>query len=196
MTKKILNYILVAIFGMLLGLIINMPSCKGPKVETVYIPVHDTVTIDSIRIEQKTNIVYKTRIDTFYITSKQDTVYLTNLPIEWKQYQDTIKTDSTSTEIKIDYHGFSSGIDNVSLSHHYYNKTEIVPEKKKNVSPFIMAEIGPSMNPTFTNYTGLTVGVGAGLYIKDSWGIGASLDLNMRGTGDDLSIKAQLYKKF
>lgn len=190
MTKKILNYILVAIFGMLLGLVINIPSCKDPKVETVYIPVHDTVTIDSIRIEQKTNIVYKTRIDTFYITSKQDTVYLTNLPIEWKQYQDTIKTDSSSTGIKIDYHGFLAGIDRVYLTNSYYNKKEVIVKEPKRISPFIFIEAGPTFG-----YTPLKgeIGIGCGLYFKDSWGIGASLDYN---TQLEYTIKAQVYKKF
>lgn len=108
---------------------INVPNCSSTsKPQIIKVPVRDTILVDSIQIKEKTKIVYKTAVDTFYIKEKGDTVYLNDLPVEHKTYKDTIKTDSTSTEINIDYHGFSSGIDRVSLIHNYYNTTHIVPE--------------------------------------------------------------------
>lgn len=188
---KYWKYLLLFAVGIFLGLMINIPSCKNDNT-IIYTPVHDTIVVDSIRIQEKTNIVYKDKIDTFYVV-KADTVYLKDLPIEYKIYKDTIKTDSTSTEIEIDYHGFSSGIDKVYLSHQYYFKHEIIPEQKKRISPFVFVEIGPMFYPSFKDVNGIALGAGAGIYVKDKWGIGASYNFN---TNLDHVVKLQLYRKW
>jgi len=69
-----------------------------------------------------------------------------DIPITYKEYNDTIKTDSTSTEIQINYHGFNSDIDNIKLKHNYYNKKETLIQQSKKVKPLIGFSIGPSIN--------------------------------------------------
>lgn len=195
--KKIWKPIATLLVGIFIGLMINLPNCSGSiPPEVIKVPVHDTITItDTIRIKEKTKPQYIKTVDTFYITEKADTVYLNDFPITYKSYKDTIKTDSTSTEINIDYHGFSSDIDKVSLIHNYYNKTQMVPEKKKNISPFVFVEGGPKFDQVFQNVKGAKLGIGAGIYIKDSWGVGASYNLDIEDKlGHD--VKLQVYKKF
>jgi hypothetical protein len=127
--KKIWKPICIFLVGIFIGLMINVPSCNPTQEpQIIKVPVHDTITIDSIQIKWKEKPVEVLRIDTFYTTKEGDTIDLNDLPIEYKTYKDTIKTDSTSTEININYHGFSSGIDRISLIHNYYNTTQIVPE--------------------------------------------------------------------
>jgi len=120
-----------------------MFNCKGSEPKTVvkYVPVHDTVTVTKERIIEKTRTLYKrdtlVRVDSIYFlnndtqSTPQDGTYV-QLPIEYNQYSDTIKTDSTSTAIKVDYHGYAAGIDNIYLDHQYNNKiTTIYKEPKK-----------------------------------------------------------------
>jgi len=53
------------------------------------------------------------RIDTFYTTKEGDTIKVPDIPITKKVYEDTISTDSTSTEIKIQYSGFNASINEI-----------------------------------------------------------------------------------
>ena len=131
--KDVWKYIVPLLIGIVIGILINIPSCqKQPEPKIIYKEVHDTVTIDSVRIKWKTKLVEVYRIDTFYVKESGDTVKLDSLPIEKKVYQDTIVNDSTSTEIQVNYHGFNAGIDNIQLRHNYFEKeTTIVKEPKK-----------------------------------------------------------------
>jgi len=132
--KQSWKYLLPLVMGIVIGILINLPSCnKDPEIIIKYKPVHDTITITKDSIVKKTKIKYISTIDTFYINKEtKDTIYLSNLPIEHKQYSDTIKTDSTSTEIQINYSGFNSSIDSIYLRHNYFEKetTIIKPTKK------------------------------------------------------------------
>lgn len=175
---KIWKYLAALVIGIFIGFMINIPSCNKVEPNIIKVPVHDTVKVDSIRIEQNTKIKYITTVDTFYIVQKQDTIYLKDFPIEYKTYKDTISTDSTSAELKINYHGFSAGIDDVNLIYSYNNKKEIVPEKKKSISPFIMLEVGPIMNYDFSGVRGASIGLNAGLILKNNFGFTAGYQLN------------------
>ena len=131
--KNILKYISSVIIGIIIGILINIPSCqKESGSEVIYKEVHDTVTIDSVRIQWKTKPVEVYLIDTFYVKESGDTVKLDSLPIEKKVYKDTIINDSTSTEIQVNFHGFDAGIDSIWLRHNYFEKeTTIVKQPKK-----------------------------------------------------------------
>lgn len=194
--QKIWKPLVGLLIGIFIGLAINLPSCnKQDPPKTIKVPVHDTVTIDSIQIKWKEKPVEVLRIDTFYTTKDGDTIKTPEIPIIKKVYEDTISTDSTSTEIKIQYSGFNASINGIELRHNYFNKTQIIPEKKKLISPFIFVEGGPSFNQTFKQIDGAEVGIGAGIYIKDSWGLGASYNLDVKKELNH-TVKLQLYKKF
>ena len=130
---EIWKYLTPLIIGFIVGILINIPSCKKVDPEIKYIPVHDTVTI------KKDSIIYKTKPvevyfrDTFYIKESGDTVKLDSIPITQYKYQDTISTDSTSTEIMINFHGFDAEIDSINLVHNYFNKQEIIVKEPKKV---------------------------------------------------------------
>ena len=173
--KNIWKYILPLIIGVIMGVMVNIPSCKKMDPEIKYIPVHDTITI------KKDSIVYKTKpvnvylIDTFYVKESGDTVQLDNLPITEYQYKDTIKTDSTSTEIMVNYHGFNAGVDSISLVHNYFQKeiTIVKPSRKVGLVWAIGPSIGYSttINPTNRQFNhgisgGITVTLGIGGIIK------------------------------
>lgn len=132
--NDIWKYIISLVIGFVIGILISVPSCqKQPESETIYIEKHDTVTIT------KDSIIYKTKIkevhytDTFYVKESGDTVKLDSIPITEKVYEDTIKTDSTSTEIKIEYSGFNAEINNIWLRHNYFNQKEIIVKEPKKI---------------------------------------------------------------
>lgn len=131
--KDVWKYIVPLLIGIVIGILINIPSCqKHPEPKIIYKEVHDTVTIDSVRIKWKTKLVEVYRIDTFYVKESGDTVKLDSIPITEYQYKDTIKTDSTSTEMVIYYSGFNASLDSIWLKHNYFEKeTTIVKEPKK-----------------------------------------------------------------
>ena len=135
--KQFLNdlwkYIIPLIIGIIIGILINIPSCsKQPEPKIEYKEVHDTITIDSVRIQWKTKPVEVYLIDTFYVKESGETVKLDSFPIEKKVYKDTVINDSTSTEIQVNFHGFNADIDSIWLKHNYFEKeTTIVKEPKK-----------------------------------------------------------------
>ena len=141
----------------------------------MYKEKHDTVTIikDSIVYKTKIKNVYYT--DTFYVKESGDTVKLDSLPITEKIYEDTIKTDSTSTEIKIEYSGFNAEINNIWLRHNYFEKEVTIVQPPKKVGWVWFIGVGPGIGvhldiPTKTLGWGptlvLTGGVGIGGTIK------------------------------
>lgn len=153
-----------------------MSNCRGsePTTKVEYIPVHDTVTVTQERIVEKTKVKYIDRIDTFYVYNG-DTIYVQDLPIEHKEYKDTISTDSTSTEINIKYSGFNANIEEVGLKHNYYEKKEtvVLPPKKVTVVWFVGFSAGYGGHGNVNNGTfghgpeaGIHAGIGIGGPIK------------------------------
>lgn len=174
--KKNYKYFVGVILGFIIGILINIPSCqKQPEPQIIKVPVHDTITIDSIQIKWKEKPIEVLRIDTFYMTKDGDTVKVPDIPIIKKVYEDTISTDSTSTEIKIQYSGFNASIDEIWLRHNYYNSKEIIVKEPKKVGLVWYVGLGAgygvhgSMNTgTFGHgpQVGITVGLGIGGIIK------------------------------
>lgn len=174
--KKNYKYFIVLIIGFVVGILINIPSCsKQPEPQIIKVPVHDTITIDSIQIKWKERPVEVLRIDTFYITKSGDTIQTPEIPIIKKVYEDTISTDSTSTEIKIQYSGFNASIDEIQLRHNYYNTKEIIVKEPKKVGLVWYVGVGAgygihgSLNTgTFDHgpEIGITAGIGIGGIIK------------------------------
>ena len=168
--KNIWKYLLVLLIGIGIGVLINIPSCKKTNTIT-YIPVHDTITINSVRIQEKTVYKHIKNIDTFYV-NQTDTIFLKNFPIEHKEYKDTFNTDSTKTSIKINYHGFNSNIDSVRIGYNYLQKNEIITPKEKKfglgvtVGPYIGYGINATPNGQFNHGFEVGIGVMVGLNYK------------------------------
>lgn len=146
--KKHWTNILSWIIGLVIGVLLNIPTCKKIEPEVIKVLVHDTITIDSIQIKWKEKPVEVLRIDTFYTTKEGDTIKTPEIPIIKKVYEDTISTDSTSTEIKIQYSGFKASIDEIQLRHNYYNTKEIIVKEPKRVG--LVWAIGPSLGYSVT----------------------------------------------
>lgn len=174
--KKNYKYLIAIIVGFVIGIMVNIPSCsKLPDPQIIKVPVHDTVRIDSIQIKWKEKPVEVLRIDTFYTTKDGDTIETPEIPIIKKVYEDTISTDSTSTEIRIQYSGFNANIDEIWLRHNYYNSKEIItkPPKKIGLVWFVGAGVGYGVHGSMNTGTfghgpevGITVGIGIGGIIK------------------------------
>lgn len=166
--KKILHNLGVLIIGFGLGILVNIPSCQKSTVE--YITVHDTTYIPQERIVEKTTTKYVTLVDTFLVTVPGDTVYI-DIPIEHKEYRDTIKTDSTSVDLKINYHGWNSDIDSIRLNYTFNSEREVIVKEPKRFGWSICAGpyIGYGINLTPTNPMqvnhGFEVGIGVMLGI-------------------------------
>lgn len=174
--KKNCKYLITLIIGFVIGIMINIPSCqKQPEPQIIKVPVHDTITIDSIQIKWKEKPVEVLRIDTFYTTKNGDTIKTPEIPITKKVYEDTISTDSTSTEIKIQYSGFNANIDEIQLRHNYYNSREVIvqPPKKVGLVWYVGLGAGYGIHGSMNTGTfghgpeiGVVVGLGFGGIIK------------------------------
>lgn len=166
--KKLGYTITCIIIGICIGLLIQLPSCNKSTTEYVSVPVHDTITITQTAIKEKTVVKYTSVLDTFYIQNR-DTIFI-ELPIEHKSYNDTIKSDSTSTEIRIDYSGFNAEIDSVYLKHNYFYQQETIIKKPRKFGLDVV--VGP--------YVGYGVNFNQGIHSGVEVGVGVSLGFGWR----------------
>ena len=163
LTKNNLIILLTIVIILLLSILLNKPQ---PKTEVKFIPVKEKIEItDKENIKKHTKIintkdsfiyVHTTTVDTF-----NDTIRIPIL-IESKTYLDTIRTDSSSTSIEVNYEGFMAQINSVKLEHRYYNKQTTITKARSPLS------------------FGLQLGVGAGY--------GQYIDFKNNSTGQGLLI--------
>ena len=174
--RKSWKYLVVLFIGFSIGIIVDLPSCsKQPESHVEYVQVHDTVFVTQEVIKEKTKIRYIDRIDTVYVTEKGDTVYVKDIPIDYKEYVDTIATDYTKTTLKVNFHGYNSDIDSVRVNHSYLRKDELIVKQPKKfgwditVGPYF----GYGINATPTNPMQVNHGFefGVGVVIGPSWRI-------------------------
>ena len=155
------KYLITVVVGFGIGILVNIPSCQQSNTE--YITVHDTTYIPQERIVEKTKVKYVTLVDTFLVTVPGDTVYI-DIPIDYKEYRDTIKTDSTSVDLKINYHGWNSDIDSIRLNYTFSSEREVIQPKRFGWSICAGPYIGYGINLTPTNPMqvnhGFEVGIG------------------------------------
>ena len=181
--KEILSWIKSHKF-LLFSIIINiilclclMGNCKrrDPIIDPKYIPVHDTITITQERIIEKTKIKYVNLTDTFYI-NKNDTVFV-QVPIEYKQYSDTINNDSTEAQLQVFYHGAFAELDSVDLKYRYNKEVQTItiPPKKWNMvvsfGPYVGFGIHGNIQQGTFGYgpeigVGVQVGIGRTIQIS------------------------------
>lgn len=196
--NKIWKHLLVLVVGVFVGLMINLPACHKLEPTVIEVPVHDTITVDSIRIQEKTEWKYRTVHDTLVtIVNDIDSIIVPiYIPIDHYLYKDTIETDSTSAELSIAYQGYQAKIDSVNLIYNYINKTIIIPEEKKRLIPFIEAAAGPVLNANFKEVNGAAIEVGGGVFFKNGWGIKANYEIDVLTSGVEHNIKAGIIKQF
>lgn len=170
--SNIYKYLIAICIGIVIGILINIPSCRNQESKIEYIPIHDTITVEKERIVTHTKIV-NTK-DTVVkvlcvVDTVTDSVYV-NLPIENKQYSDTIKNDSSEVIIDIKYHGVYSSIDAVYLDYNYLKERETIIQKPKKfgldvtVGPYI--GYGVSLDKNCKLNSGAQIGIGISLGIS------------------------------
>lgn len=173
--KKIINYLISVFVGFALGVLVNIPSCqKQPEVKIEYIKTTDTITKTEVQIKEKTQIKYIDRLDTCYVTVGGDTVYIKDLPIEHKEYNDTLcMSDSVKANINILYSGYNAKIDsfNLTLDNYKEVRTITAPAKKFGWDVTIGPSIGYGIAPT-------TTGFKHGMYFGASIVIGPSFRIS------------------
>ena len=139
--KKHAPLLVSIIINIALLIILLQPKPQSIVTQVEYINTTDTVLVEKERIVEHTVVKWKEIIDTCYIW-RQDTVPV-EVPIEYKEYRDTIVNDSSSAELLVKYHGFLSDIDSINLNYHYsQQKTTIYTPPKKYgldivVGPFV-----------------------------------------------------------
>lgn len=165
--------VLVLILSLLanIGLGIKIANTDTEVIET-YVQVTDTVVVDSIKIQEKIKLKYITTFDTLYVfetDTTKDSVQVA-IPIEHKVYKDTIKKDSITYNLQIDYSGFKPTLDRIALDA-TFNQTEIKIMKPKKWRQYVgvSLQVGYGINydlmtktPTVCPYIGLGVSYGFG----------------------------------
>lgn len=115
--------LLLTVVVLVAGVLIGISQCRRSDPQTITLV--DTVYVDKERIVEHTTVKYVTLKDTFYIKGDTvtDTVWLKELPIEHKEYADTIISDSTRSVIRALYSGFNPSLDSL------YIQTEITQQR-------------------------------------------------------------------
>lgn len=137
------QHIPLLVATMVAGLLVGagLRNCKGTQPETSKPEViHDTVCIyDTVRIAAKTRLICTTHTDTL-IVRDTDTIQV-SLPLEHKEYRDTINADSARIRLNILFHGYRAGIDHIGVSYDIrpVTRTEI---RKKGWGQFVGVGIG------------------------------------------------------
>ena len=140
------QHIPLLVATMVAGLLVGagVRSCKGAQPEPSKPEViHDTVTIEKEAIEDNTAVRSVEPYDTAVVLihdTVQDTIYI-EIPIEHKQYRDTINADSARIRLNILFHGYRAGIDHIGVSYDIrpVTRTEI---RKKGWGQFVGVGIG------------------------------------------------------
>ena len=143
LTKNNVIVGLTIVIILLLSILLNKPK---PSIEVKYIPMKEIVEVkDTVRINNHTVVtntkdsfiyVPRTSIDTF-----NDTISIPIL-IESKTYLDTIRTDSSSTSIEVNYEGYMSQITGIKLDHRYYNKQTTITKARSPLSFGLQLGVG------------------------------------------------------
>lgn len=143
--KQICKYLGACIIGFVIGILVNIPSCqKQPEQKIEYIYKTDTIVKTDIQIKEKTIVKYVNTIDTFYILQPGDTVYVKDLPIEHKEYNDVIQLkDSTSLKVDIKYSGFKASIDSLNFELQQREQIRTITKQAKKFGWDVT--IGPSI---------------------------------------------------
>lgn len=143
--KQIIKYCISALVGFFLGILVNIPSCqKNQDIKVEYVKIHDTIVKTEYQIQEKTKIKYIDRIDTFYVTTEGDSIELKDLPIEHKEYNDTILQDSVKATVNVLYSGYNAKIDSFNLYLESYNKNTVITKNKTKRFGWDVT-IGPSI---------------------------------------------------
>lgn len=125
------TYLITSIVINIILCICLMSNCsQKPQITTEYVEKHDTITLVEERIVEHTKVQYVNTTDTFYVTNN-DTVYLYDLPIDYKVYSDTITSDSSETKLDVYYHGFASDIDSIKLNYKYNKEIQTIIQQPK-----------------------------------------------------------------
>lgn len=168
--KKIGNYLIILVIGILVGFLINLPSCNGEGSKIEYVPVHDTITVDKERIVEHTKVV-STKDTIVQVVLVSDTLLdsvFVSLPMENKEYLDTLTNDSSEAILDIKYHGVYTSIDSVSLNYRYYKERETVIQKPRKwgvdvtVGPYIgygASVVNQQFKPGFQIGIGVSLGL-------------------------------------
>lgn len=170
MKNNVLKTIFITIIILVIFLIGWFCSKKYYYVPINPVEIHDTIKIDSVRIVEKTKIVDKSVFDTTYIW-KYDTITDTiklEIPIEHKEYIDTLRTDTSEIDLRIKYSGFKTSLDEIDITNHYYVKQPVKTNKIKvgqSITLGVQTGYGVTLTdqPQFSPYIGLGITYGLGI---------------------------------
>lgn len=177
---KYWKYLLPLVAGIFLGLMINVPSCRKvkPTVKIEYVKgetVHDTCYISVPKINYlKDPITDSDLVD--YIQSHPEKFGKDTVTIEIsdsllrkdyfakRSYEIILFNDSTG-ECEVNCHVAENELKWFDYTYTPIQKqtTITIPEKRKNVSPFLQVGMGIAKHDVYVP----TVGAGAGLVVKD-----------------------------
>lgn len=163
MKKSIITGFICLLLGFLLGYCTYYYTTKdlAPK----EIIIRDTITTE--RLVEKTVFKNIVRVDTIRDTiqlADNDTIIAVEVPISQYSYKDTLKTDSTTAIIGIDYSGYNAKLDKVELDYIYKSHKE----KTKHFGQFVGVGVqvgyglGINTTPRFEPYIGIGITYGWG----------------------------------
>lgn len=135
--------ILVAVFSFIFGCCVSRCNNGAATPATV---VRDTVVLRNTEEKTVVRNVYHTDTAVFVLRDTiKDTIFV-RVPIEEKRYTDTIRTDSATICVGVDYHGWRSGIDSVRVDY--------------EIKPLVVRQVE---RRGFGQFVGIGAGVGVGV---------------------------------
>lgn len=167
--RTFFEFFLALLIIALASIIIYMACHKEDRIEYVPVEIHDTIKIDSTRIVEHTKIVEVKTFDTIcqYIdTLWHDTIEIpVEIPIEKKEYKDTLVTDTSKVLIDIKYSGFKATLDEIDIKYQYNRNMPVERKSDFWTNRFILsAGVMAGYSPIYRNVD-IVIGVSAGIRI-------------------------------
>lgn len=154
------------IAGVLLGAGFRSCGHEQPRAEPIIL--HDTITRTDTIIETRTRTL---RIDSTAYVFVRDTATVTDtiyLPCEWKEYRDSIVTDTSNINWSVKYHGYDAHIDSFGLNYKFTTNPRI-EVKKRGFGQFVGIGIGAGYGVSVINNQ-VFAAPSVGVHITYGWG--------------------------
>lgn len=209
MLKKYWKYLATAALGIFLGLMINVPSCSKvePTVKIKYVQgptVHDTcyVTVPKVSFIkdpvtdadlEEYMLAHPEKFDKEIVTIEVQDSLLRQDYFAKRQYEIILFNDSTG-ECEVNCNISENELKSFDYSYTPIQKqtTITVPEKKKNLSPFLQVGMGVAKHDNYVP----TVGAGAGLVVKDKLMVSATGQFDLQQGSNWWNVGAWVGYKF
>jgi len=148
MSKETIYKIAVVLLLFVLVLLV-IRACRSNTNTPEPLVIHDTIVRTDTMIESRTKLLYRTKFDTIVVVenkydssclNEKDSITI-SIPIDYKEYLDSIVDDSTRIQWCVRYEGYKAKIDSFGIDYRF-ERTPVTIDKRKGFRQFVGIGIG------------------------------------------------------